>query len=124
MKELLRTQTEKSPEINFSPTGLLRIKGISVIENIHEFYNEVLSWLNEFSRNPPAKVHLIFEIEYLNTSSTKMCVTIARRVAELETRSQDVRITWRYQEEDEDMLELGKEVEYFSGTDFVFDAFD
>nr|WP_240739307.1 DUF1987 domain-containing protein [Marinitoga lauensis] len=78
MEKLYIKPTKSTPEINFDPEKkLLSIKGESYPENSFEFYNPVFEWLERFlSNNFEEEVTFEFEINYLNTSSTKSIMFI------------------------------------------------
>ena len=123
MIDLVREQTEESPEINFKTNGVLLIRGISVLENINTFYNDVFDWLEEFGLHLPTSINLIYDLEYVNTSSTKSCVEIARKVDSYRAKCPDINITWRYREGDEDAYELGKDIEYWVKIEFKYEVY-
>lgn len=123
MMDLIREQTEQSPEISFTDKGILLIKGISVLENINHFYKDVFDWLENFELKLPESVQLIFDLEYVNTSSTKTCVEIARKVDSFKEKCPNVQIIWRYKDGDEDAFELGKDIEYWVKVDFNYETY-
>lgn len=124
MENLVREQTEESPEIQFVTTGQLLIRGISVLENVNGFYTDVFNWLNEFGKRLPESVSLVFEIEYLNTSSNKICVELARKVSGFKNACKNLSIVWRYENGDDDAYELGKDIEYWTGSEFKFETYN
>jgi hypothetical protein len=123
MIDLVREQTEQSPEINFKTNGDLLIRGISVLENIHSFYTDIFDWLEEFEHTLPSAINLIFDLEYVNTSSTKSCVEIARKVDSYRAKCPNINITWRYKEGDDDAYELGKDIEYWVKIKFNYEVY-
>jgi uncharacterized Fe-S radical SAM superfamily protein PflX len=112
MENLFIQQTEETPEINFNINGQLLIRGISIPENITSFYLPVINWIKEFGLNTPSSISLVFEIEYINTSSTRVYMDIIKRVYSLKEKCPNTNIVWKYAEDDEDNLDLGKDLEY------------
>lgn len=122
MENLIIDQTEGTPEINFNVNGQLYIKGISIPENITSFYTPVINWISDLENNLPESIHLVFEIEYINTSSTRVFVDIIRKINTIKALVPDTSIIWKYMEDDEDIFDLGKDLEYSAKSNFVFDV--
>lgn len=122
MENLIIQSTEETPEINFNINGTLLIKGVSIPENITLFYTPIVNWLNELQNNLPNSVNLTFEIEYINTSSTRVFIDIIKKVAAIKATLPNTTITWKYEEDDEDNFDLGKDLEYSAKTEFVFEV--
>lgn len=122
MKDLTIFHTDESPEVNFKITGEFLIKGVSIPENVAKFYSPITDWLDNLTTRLPENIILIFEIEYINTSTSRAFIDIARKVASFKERAVNVKIIWRYADDDEDNLDLGKDLEYSSKTEFVFEA--
>ena len=51
-----------------------------------------------------------FNLEYFNSSSAKLIVDVCKSLSALRQRGLNVTVIWQYEEEDEDMLEAGKEM--------------
>ena len=124
MKDLIIRQTEESPEVNFKSNGEFLIKGVSIPENVSKFYSPLTDWLEEFKKNLTENIKLTFEIEYINTSTSRSFIDIAKKIASFKEQGKNVKIIWRYVTDDEDNLDLGKDLEYSSKTEFVFEAFN
>ena len=63
------------------------------------------------------KLEFQIELEYFNTSSHKHLLRMLKIIKELNEESMTV---WNYDEEDEEMLEIGKKMEILSGLTFSF----
>jgi hypothetical protein len=122
MKNLLIHSTDETPEINFNTNGLLSVKGVSIPENITHFYTPVISWIDEFAQNLPANIQLTFEIEYINTSSTRVFLDIIKKINAYKQNCPDTVITWKYDQDDEDNFDLGKDLEYSAKAELVFET--
>jgi hypothetical protein len=99
----------KTPTIEFNPAnGQFLIGGKSIPENAVEFYKPVNEWLDAFAQtnHPPIQVDL--KLEYFNTSSSKCLLDVFKRLENLNQRNK-VTLNWYYDEEDEDMLEVGED---------------
>lgn len=120
MNNLIIEKTQQTPEISFQTNGELSIKGISTPHNVQKFYQPLFDWLREYKDSEPANVNLVLEMEYLNTSSSRMFVELLLIVNSLKTQDTSVKITWRYEEDDEDILDLGEDLRLSSKSEFDF----
>ncbi len=120
MENLTWSPTDETPEINFNRDGTLLIKGVSIPENAAKFYGPIIKWLDELSHDLPASISLIFEIEYINTSSTRAFIDVIKKVLSFKTKSQNVKIIWHYLAGDDNNFDLGKDLEYSVKENFEF----
>lgn len=121
MENLIIQPSQETPEVNFNVNGQLSIKGVSIPENITNFYTPLLGWINELEKNLPQSLNLTFEIEYINTSSTRVFIDLIKKINTIKQTLPNTSITWRYVEDDEDILDLGKDLEYSAKSSFVFE---
>ncbi len=122
MKPLNISATEDSPEIVFDPENdIFKISKISLPEDAKEFYAPVLSWLREYSNNPLSNTVFDFNLEYLNTASSKQVFEIIFLIDTIKTKGgKNVKIRWHYDELDEDMEALGARFKGLVSVDFEF----
>lgn len=120
MENLEIQKTEQSPKIKFETNGNLYIEGVSTINYANKLYGEAVTWLENFKQTRPEKLNLVLELYYLNTSSSLMLVEILRSVNSFKELNTAVRIEWRYEEDDEDILSFGEEVEIATNSEFEF----
>jgi hypothetical protein len=117
MKNLFVAGTLKTPEIDFNPTGKFTIKGNSYPENSAEFYDPVLKWLSEFFKENTPPVNLNVDLKYVNTSSIKSILNVITKIRSV--AESNVKVSWMYELEDEDMLATGEDLQ--SMCDMTFD---
>lgn len=122
MENLTREKTSLTPQIHFQTNGTLQLKGISTPENVQGYYQPVLDWLDAFKLSSPQTINFILELDYLNSPSSKMIIRILGIMNQIKQNGANLVITWRYEEGDEDMLELGKDLEYSSKSEMTFVA--
>jgi len=107
MKPLIIQATEDTPEIIFDPENeVYKISNVSLPENAIEFYSPVLEWLKKYKENPNPTTVFDFNIEYLNTASSKQVFELIFLIDKISENS-DVTIRWHYDVIDEDMHSLG-----------------
>jgi hypothetical protein len=104
MQNLFIEGTDTTPLIDFYTNGKLLIKGRSLPEDVHKFYEPVFFWVKELESET-----VIFDVkmEYINTSSTKKILNL---LIELENNPKinNIEINWFYEFDDLDMLDLGE----------------
>jgi hypothetical protein len=102
----IREPSKRTPMINMEP-GRIFIMGRSIPENPGDFYRPVHSWITEYAGSHIEKSRIDLGFEYINTSSTKWIFNILKELSEMEDVKENVRVTWYYEQGDEDMCELG-----------------
>ena len=116
---------KKTPEVVFSGAGKLKISGRSIPENSTEFYSPVLNWLDDYSSNPSKETLLTIELEYFNTSSSKCLLDVFRKLEPLHAgKKSDVRVLWKYEEDDEDIMEAGEDYQSIIKLPFEIEQLD
>jgi hypothetical protein len=107
MKPLIIQSTEDTPEIIFDPENeVFKISNVSLPENAIEFYAPIIDWLKKYKDHPNPKTVFDFNIEYLNTASSKQVFELIFLIDKISEFS-DVTIRWHYDVIDEDMHSLG-----------------
>jgi hypothetical protein len=110
MSNLIVKGTELTPTIEFdSLTGSLLIKGTSIPENPFESFDPLFKVLDSYNEKPSSKTKVDFLLEYFNTSSSKCILEVLKKIQLLHLNGNEVEINWHYEEEDEDILEIGQD---------------
>jgi hypothetical protein len=113
MKELKLTGTKSSPEVILNPSGIIKIKGRSISENILDFFKPVEEWVIEYIKTPADVTCLDITLEYFNSASAKLLIHLFLKISYVQLKNKKFIINWYYEEGDEDILERG---EYFSSV--------
>ena len=122
MEKLYLKGTEETPEIVFDKEkSEFRVTGKSYMEDATAHYTKVISWLEEYSKNPNSSTIFKFELEYVNTASSKIVHDILNALDKICLKGHEVSVEWHYYQEDEDMLELGQEYEDFYEVPFKYE---
>lgn len=107
MEPLRIRATEDTPEIYFDPEEeIFEISNVSLPENAIEFYAPILDWLKKYKQNPNPTTVFNFNIEYLNTASSKQIFELIFLIDKINEDS-DITIRWHYDVIDDDMRSLG-----------------
>ena len=111
MEPIILQPSEDTPEVILNPAeNIFRIARISVPEDAFEFYQPIIKWLKEYSKNPLPETIFEFDLEYVNTASNKQLMQLMLVLDEI-AQSSPVTVKWFYESIDEDMLSLGKRYE-------------
>ena len=121
MKNLYLKPTEETPEIILDrDKPEFKMSGKSYMEDATAHYIKVIEWLEEYSTSPNDKTVFIFELEYVNTASSKIVNDILDILEDMYLEGNEVKVEWHYFEDDEDMFELGQEYEEIYELPFIF----
>jgi hypothetical protein len=120
MKNLVIASTKKTPEIIFKTNGDLMLSGNSLPANINKFYDPILEWLDELKAKSLSRITITFELDHVNTSSTRMMLQILRKLSKIANGKKNLRIIWSYDDEDKDMLEQGEALQEIINRPFEF----
>lgn len=118
MNNLFISGTPKSPEIDFKTNGMFNISGNSYPENSGEFYEPVSKWLNDFFKGNTKEVNLNVDLKYVNTSSIKSILNVILQIRS--SSDHNIKVSWMYELEDEDMLATGEDLQDMCDLKFDF----
>lgn len=129
MDKLVIASTVNSPGILLDPKeGKFEFSGESRPENVRKFYLPVLEWLEAFLEEQTdmktgersTGLECRFSFEYFNSTSAKYILDIFKSLHAIHSLGIDLNIDWLYEEDDEDMLEVGQEMSRMSKLDFIY----
>jgi len=110
MEKLKIESTEDSPQIILDrESNIMEISGRSLPEDVNTFYEPMMSWIEEYAKDPLDVTVFSFKLTYFNTASSKIILDILTHFEEMIEEGHKVMVRWHYLEEDEDMLEAGEE---------------
>jgi hypothetical protein len=95
--------------------GIFEISGRSLPEDTVTFYKPVIDWVDQYAQQPNAKTDFIFKLDYFNTASSKVILDF---IASLKVIN-GVKVIWYYRDDDEEILDAGKE--FAEQVDVPFD---
>ena len=112
MNSLSIQATEVTPSINCDfEHEFIEISGRSIPENAIEFYSPLAKWLKDYQKSSKQNLKLIFFLDYINSISYKMVFEILLMTEKIKQDGKTVSIHWKYEEDDDQILEEGT---YFS----------
>jgi hypothetical protein len=98
--------TKKTPWIVLEP-GNIMIVGRSISENPAEFYRPVHEWMATYANESVAMTDVKLGFEFINTTSIKWVYAILKELARIPDLASHAKVSWYYEEGDEDMSDLG-----------------
>ncbi len=108
--------TKSSPKVELNPEGSMIISGRSIIEDTIVFFRPIIEWVKEAKCS---QITIEVRMEYMNSSSSKQMLNVLKAVAS-NPNIRTIYVKWFYENDDEDMLELGKDYESLIHIPFDF----
>jgi hypothetical protein len=106
LKSLKIEFTKKTPQIILEP-GRIQIVGRSISENPGECYRPVYEWVSEYAVEGMRMTDILLGFEFINTTSMMWVYSILKELAKIPDMPVRAKISWYYEEGDEDMRDLG-----------------
>jgi hypothetical protein len=124
MEKLIISETDSTPKVVLDKeNSKFEIAGVSLPENVFEFYTPVIKWIKEYSKQPNPKTEFHVNLSYFNTASSKTVLDILSIFEDLHTKGLETEIVWYFLEMDEDMQATGKEFESMLKVPFRYIAY-
>ena len=118
IKPIILGKTEKTPEVILDKdNSVFHISGRSIVENAHEFYSPILSWFTEYFKSPNTTTELVFNLDYLN-SSTSLQIMKMIFIFEDNKNKNDLKVIWKHESDDEMSRERGEELQLSTEINF------
>jgi hypothetical protein len=120
MKTINIDKTDDTPEVVLDKkNGIFEIRGRSLPEDSASFYQPILEWVRSYKKEPNASTEFVFKMDYFNTASSKFIQDILATLNSIP----GVKIIWHYQEDDEDMEDMGHEFSELVEIPFEFKVY-
>lgn len=100
--------TNDIPGIILNPEGFVRVYGRGLMGFNPDMSVKIFEWIEEYLKSPARITTVIIAMEYLNSFSAKVLVSILKEISRVTEKSGHYFIHWCYEEEDEDILERGE----------------
>ena len=114
----------QTPEVNFDPdTGKLELIGKSYPADAVEFYEPIITWVENYVQNPALTTELVCEVEYLNSASQKQLVDLIASFIPIHKLGKEFKVHWKYEEGDDDILAVGQLIEHELELPFTYEEF-
>jgi len=100
--------------------NIFKITGKSITFNTAEFYSQIISWFKEYLVNPNNETILELQFEYINSSSSIQIKKLMSLLENYENEVTKIKIIWLYENDDELIFEIGKELQMSTKLNFAF----
>jgi len=109
-KSYLKASSKNNPEIVLKSEGIIKITGISISENATLFYEPIIKWIDKYIKEPANLTQVEIFIDKINGASKKNILLILQKITYLSLKNKKFTIIWYYRGDDDDMMQLGKEI--------------
>ena len=122
--QVIQEQTQKCPGMEFDPDmKTLKIEGRSIPENPESIYKPLKEWIIEhYETADGLNVKII--LEYINSGSSKHLLEVLRMLKGYQDEGKGLAISWLYEEDDELICDMGKELQSSSKLNFELREFE
>jgi hypothetical protein len=127
MEKINIEATTNAPKVILDHERMIyEISGESRPKDPPRFFQPILQWLDELrkmlkeQKDPSNTFDFNFKFEYFNSLSAKYILDICKRLGRFRSEGNNVNIRWHYEEDDDDMHEVGQEMSRISKIDFEF----
>lgn len=120
MKNLIIEKTRNTPKVELLEDGHLKMEGKAFNEDPRKFFEPIIEWVRNFAAS---EMSFEIKLEYLNTSSTKYMLEVIK-IIDANSHIDAKEVKWHFEEDDEEMLELGQIFEEATlSTNFFYKEF-
>lgn len=116
MKTTIIDATHVSPRVEMNPEGEIILSGRCIMEDTFKFFAPIMEWVQNLSCS---EISMEVRLEYMNTSSSKQLLNLIKTIVS-NPAIRTTYIKWFYEEDDEDMLDIGKDFESLIHIPFDF----
>ncbi|MGQ0827788.1 MAG: DUF1987 domain-containing protein [Bacteroidota bacterium] len=109
-KVLKLNATEDTPKVVLNKArNEFSLNGRSLPEDAPAFYKPVISWMENYVKNPNPYTELRIALDYFNSSSIKQILVMFMLLEDLIKSGKEAKVVWCYNEDDELMEIKGRE---------------
>jgi hypothetical protein len=102
--------TRKTPSIKCNAaSGTITMNGNCIPEDAVGFFKPLKDWIDIYVKSAPQKTELKIELNYFNTSTSRILLNLFRLFEGLKEEGKEFKILWIFEEDDLDMKEAGED---------------
>ncbi len=121
MENINRIESADCPNINFDEKNkIFRISGNSYPENCEVVYEPVKEFIENYNVEENKILNLEFQFNLVNSTSIVYIAQIIMKIAELTKRGLTISIKWFYEQDDEELYDLGEKLSSISKLQFDY----
>ncbi len=119
MEKLYFPGTKHTPDVLLE-TGKIKLTGRSVPADPELFFKPIYNWVESYVNRGLTDTILELDFEYINTASTKWVFNLLKLLGSDGSASEKLKVTWCYENGDDDMYDLGLIFQSLVPTKFKF----
>jgi len=120
MENLEINPTSTTPHVILdAENGRLTISGRSIPEDPDVFFSRIFNWVDQYYGETSRETEIEFNLEYVNSGSSKYILELLREIQRLSNDSKSTRVVWCFEKDDESIEELG--AHYNNTVDLPFE---
>jgi len=100
--------TNQTPEYIFKYNGVIKIMGRGLYCDKPELSAQLFRWIENYLNNPAKVTDVTIALEYLNSLSASVLISILRRLSRIMLHSKKLVVKWYYEIDDENILDRGR----------------
>jgi hypothetical protein len=127
MEKINIQATTSTPKVVLDHEKMIyEISGESRPTDAPKFFLPILQWLDELGKflkeqgESSTPFEFNFKFEYFNSLSAKYILDICKRLSRFRSEGNNINIRWHYEEDDDDMHEVGQEMSRISKILFEY----
>lgn len=112
--------TSQYPEVLLDKKkGLVSFSGNSLPEDAKGFFEPIMSWIDDYIKEPSEETTVSFKMTYYNTPSSKIIFQILKKFEKAHQEGLKVKVLWLSPDDDPDMRDAG--VDYSENVKIPFE---
>ncbi len=118
MSDQVKYESRKTPFLLLDQkSGLVELKGSSLMEDTHTFYDPVMEWIYDYVKHPKDTLVNI-DLEFFNSASAKILLLMLKTLSKIQKEGHVLTVNWHYDEDDEDIRDSGYDFSTMSKVKF------
>lgn len=111
MESIYIEATNDSPSVFLDPKNfVIKIEGASFPENADDVYDKISQWIDDIAPHLDSVLVVSFYYSYINSASKKKVYDMLLQLEQISEKGNKIVVKWLYDAYDEDMKELGQEL--------------
>ena len=89
-----------------------------MIVNGTNYFKQIEEWIDRYVCDPADLTCVDICLEYVNVSNIRIYISLLRKIESIILKNKKYVINWYYEEGDEDILEMGKDISFYLNMPF------
>lgn len=100
--------TDYTPKVILDKENqIFEFSGCSLPEDSVKFYTPIIQWISRYTEYPNEKTKIVFDLDYVNSSSSKMIIDFLYVLQKAKEKGADIEIIWKYDASDDVIETIG-----------------